>query len=161
MKQALKLRNRAPWLGALLVLTAALALAACDSDVNVTGPQLPDLPPVPQVTNTIWVHATLSSVDGHCLEFRLLYDHREIAHSVCRVGSDCAEMQLAGFAPEGSGRHTVELQVVRQEPPDGAVVYRAAVELAGGSLASPGLTLGPTNRTLRAGESVAFEFDMP
>ena len=158
MKQALKYRYRATLPGALLTLIATLALAACDSDVNVTGPQIPDLPPV---ANTIWVHATLSSDDGHCLELRLLYDHREIAHSVCRVGRDCTEMQLAGFAPEGRGRHTVELQIVRQQPADGTVAYRATVELAGGPIASPGLTLGPANRTLRAGESMVFEFDIP
>lgn len=161
MKPKLRFRNAAPRLQALLALLAALALVACDSDINVTGPQLPEPQPLDTVTDSIWVVGNLKPIDGYCYEARMRYDGLVLAHSFCRAGGDCANFELTGFAPEGSGRHTVELEVMRQEPPGSVLVYSLAVELRDGPLGPSLLSLGPTFEELRAGESFVFEFEMP
>ena len=134
MKQALRFRNPAPWMGALLVVAAVLALAACDSDVNFTGPQIPEIPPAN--ADTVWVAATLTSTSdgGSCLEARLLYDGKHIGQNNCKNdgdGKSCAEMELAGYTDKSAGRHTLEIQVLRQSPAE--VVYRAKAELRNGA----------------------------
>ncbi len=147
MKQTQRFSSM-PWPGALLALAAMLTLAACDSDVNVTGPRFPEVPRI-DTPDSIWVAGTLATADGYCYEARLLYDGREIDHGFCRAGGDCSEMKLAGFAPEGGGRHTVELQVLRQEPPGSALVYRASAELKGGLFDTARLDQGSTSKVLR------------
>ncbi len=159
MKQALKIRNPAPWMGALLVLAAAMVLVACDGDVDITAPPIPVIPPV----DSVWVAATLTSTSegGSCLEARILYDGAHIGRNSCNkssAGDSCAEMELTGFTERIAGRHTVELQVLRQSPAE--VVYRAEVELRNDRFGPPFQNLGPTSRELREGESVTFEFDM-
>ncbi len=157
MKQAMKFRNPAPALGALLVLTAALALFACDSDVDITGPQPPELPP----GTVIYLTGTLISEDGSCLEARLLYNGKHVGRNSCQSGPgrDCTEMRLAGYSDKGSGLHTVELQVLRQDP--AAVIYKAELEVRDRPFGPLELSLGPTRETLREGEGVTFEFELP
>ncbi len=161
MKQALKSRNPAPWLGALLVLAAALSLAACDHDIDITAPDIPGPTPV---IGSVWVAGTLSTTSegGSCLEARLIYDGKVIGRSYCKADAagSCAEMELAGFTEESPGRHTLELQVVRQAP--GEVVYTAQAELRLGGPHRPLFqSLGPTSKMLHEGESVTFTFDIP
>ncbi len=160
MKQAMKFRNPAPRMGALLVLAAALALAACDSDVNITGPDIPVIPPP---HGSVWVSATLTSISegGSCLEARLFYDGKSIGRSYCKSegGDDCAEMELNGFTEETAGHHTLEVQVVRQSAAE--VVYTAQAELRDGPHRPAYQSLGPASEALRQGESVSFEFDLP
>ncbi len=155
MRQASKFRKPAPWMGALLALAAALALAACDSNIDITGPDFPDI-------QGVWVNATLASTSegGSLLEARLLFDGRHIARNNCdnAAGNSCAVMNLTGFATRTAGRHTLELQVLRQSPAE--VVYRADVELRSSRSGSPFQRLGPTSEALREGESVTFEIDI-
>lgn len=91
----------------------------------------------------------------------MLYDGLAIAHSFCRAGGDCANFELTGFAPERGGRHTVELEVLRQEPPGSVLVYSLAVDLRDSPHGPPRVNLGPTFEEMRAGESFVFEFEMP
>ena len=144
----------------LLALAAALALAACDNDLNITGPRFPESPRLQVPGQNIWVTGTLTPEDGYCYEAILRYDGQEIAHDFCRAGGDCDEMELSGLAPEGGGHHTVELHVLRQEPPGSELLYTAAVVLRGDPLDSP-ISLGPTRQVLRAGDSLVFELDLP
>ncbi len=156
MKQALKIRNPAPWMGALLVLAAAIALVACDGDVDITAPPIPVIPPA----GTVWVAGTLTSTSegGSCLEARILYDGQVIGRNSCEkssAGDSCSEIKLQGFKEASAGRHTIELQVLRQSPAE--VVYRAEVELRSGPFRPPFQTLGPISQALREGESVTFD----
>ncbi len=158
MKQTLRFRNPAPWTGALLVLAAALALAACDNDVDITGPDIPDFTPP---AGAVWVAGTLTATsEGGCLEARLLYDGTSISRAFCQGdGENCAEIKLQGFKEKRSGRHTLEIRVERQSPAE--VVYRAQLELRSAPSGPPYQRLGPATAALREGESVSFEVDIP
>ncbi len=160
MKPFPRLRQPASWMGAFLVLAASLALVACGSDVNVTGPQLPEFPPAEPFANSVWITATLTPESGGCTEARLFYDGRQIGVNYDRcdlAGKGCGELKVQGFKEEGAGRHTIEVRVVRQTSEE--VTYRIAAEVSGGPGGAPELRLGPVTRTLREGESVTFEFD--
>ena len=162
MKQASrKIRTPAYWMGALLVLAAAMALGACDNDVNFTGPRIPV---IPTGDDAVWVSGTLTSITegGSCFEARILYDGQHIGRNSCEKtsnGNSCSVMRLAGYKEKTAGRHTVELQVLRQSPAE--VVYRAELELRDGRLGPLFQSPGPTRKALREGESVTFEFDVP
>ncbi len=161
MKQVLRFHNSASWMGALLVLAAVLALAACDNDIDITGPEIPIIPPPAGV---VWVAGTLTATSegGACLEARLLYDGTSIGRSYCKgdgEGENCAELKLQGFKEKRAGHHTLELRVERQSPAE--VVYRAELELRSTPSGQPYQRLGPATEALREGQSVSFVFDVP
>lgn len=156
MSQFQRPRKTAPWMGAVLVLAVSLALVACDNDMNITGP---DIPPI---GNGVWVTATLNSEEGGCTGARLLYDgqHIGVNYDACGLDSgSCGELMVQGFKEESAGRHTIEVLVLSQTSAE--VTYRVAAEVrsrAGGPVL---FRLGPVSRTLREGESVTFEIDIP
>lgn len=162
MKPFQILRKPAPWMGALLVLAASLALVACDNDTNITGPQLPELPLGNAFADSVWVTATLTAEGGGCTEARLFYDGQQIGvkYDVCGLaGKGCGEMKVQGFKEERAGRHTIEVRVIRQTSEE--VTYRVAAEVSGTAGGPAQIRLGPVSRTLREGDSVTFEIDLP
>ena len=162
MKPLQNLRKPAPWMGALLVLAASLALVACDNDMNITGPRLPDLPPANAFADSVWVTATLTAENGGCSEARLYYDGQQIGvkYDLCGLGDkSCGELKVQGFKEERAGQHTIEVRVIRQTSEE--VTYRVAAEVSGTPNGPAQIRLGPVTRTLREGDSVTFEIDMP
>ena len=154
MKPLQILRKPAPWMGAVLVLMASLALVACDSDVDITTPDWPEW-------QTVWVTATLNSSTEGPTEARLLYDGRHIGanHDVCAGGGSCGALEVTGYTNRDSGRHTIEVQVMQQSSAE--VTWQVAAEVryrAGGPVQA---RLGPVSRTLREGDSVTFEVEIP
>ncbi len=148
----------APWMGALLILAASLALVACDNDMNITGPQVPEFLPA----NSVSVTATLTGEGGGCTEARLFYDGRQIGvkYDVCGLdGRSCGKLEVKGFAAAGAGRHTIEVKVMRQTSDE--VTYRVTAEVSGTPGRPTHHRLGPVSRTLREGDSVTFEVEMP
>ena len=154
------LREPAPWLGAVLVLAAALALVACDNDMNITGPDLPGPGPI---HNSVWVTGTLTpQSSGGCNEAWLYYDGRRIGiqHELCGLGTTgCRELKVQGFKEESPGPHTLEVEVVHQTGEE--VRYLVAAEVSDRPNGAPTLRLGPVSRTLREGDRVSFTFDAP
>ncbi len=155
MRQFQRLRKPAPWIGAVLVLAASLALVACDNDVNFTGPD-------PPVVDAVWVSATLNSEEGGCTGARLLYDGKHIGVNYDACGADgrsCGELTVTGFTDETAGRHTIEVLVLGQTSAE--VTYQVAAEVRDRPGGPAQFRLGPVSRTLREGESVTFEVDIP
>ncbi len=162
MKSFQRLRKPAPWMGAILVLAASLALVACDNDMNITGPQLPEFPPANAYGNSVWVTASLTPESGGCTEARLFYDGQQIGvkHDVCGLADKgCGELEVQGFKEETPGRHTIEVQVIHQTAEE--VRYRVAAEVTDSPGGPVRYRLGPVRRTLREGDSVTFEIDIP
>ena len=155
MKPLQSLRKRASWSGAVLVLMVSLALVACGSDVNITGPDWPEF-------EAVWVTATLSASRGGPAEVRLLYDGKHIGanRDVCDPeGRGCGELKVTGFAEKSPGRHTIEVQVMGQ--PSAEMTWRVAAEVRYQVGGAAQIRLGPVSRTLREGDCVAFEVDIP
>ena len=162
MKPFRRLRATAPWAGALLVLMASLALGACDNDVKITGPQLPDFDPDNTFGGSTWVTATLTPEQGGCTEARLLFDGKQIGvkYDVCGLeGKGCGELKVQGFTSEEPGWHTIEVQVMHQTSAE--VTYRVAVEVSDKPGGPVQVRPAPVSRTLGEGDSVAFEVELP
>ena len=132
-----------------------LALVACDNDVDITGPEPPEF-------EAVWVTATLSAWRGGSTEARLLYDGKHIGfnHDVCDPeGRSCGELKVTGYTEKSSGRHTIEVQVMDQ--PSTEVTWQVAAEVRYQSGGQAEIRLGPVSRTLREGDSVTFEIEIP
>ena len=149
------LRKPAPWMGAILVLTASLALVACDNDVDITEPRRPDF-------EAVWVTATLNAWRGGFTEARLFYDGKRIGvnHDVYDLeGRSCGDLTVTGFTEKSSGRHTIEVQVVDQ--PSTEMMWRVAAEVRYEAGGPAQMRLGPVTKTLRDGDSVTFAVEIP
>ena len=145
----------------VMLLAATLALGACDHDIDITAPRIPDPTPGPD-NRTLEISVNLTALDGSCVEATLLWDGVELpgAHRSCAEG--CTRLDLTASTPRSEGVHTLEVQVLRQSP--AAVDYMVAgdVVIAGGPRLGFSMPLGPTHQTLRVGESVSYqlEFDI-
>ena len=146
-----------------MILTAALALGACNGDVEVTAPPMPDITPGPGTgAQYLQISGTLTA-EG-CLEATILYDGQELAGARAVCGTKfggCARLHLrAASIPRTDGHHTIAFQVIRQSSPvlDYQAEGEVRVEMDGGMVMS--VPLGPTWETLRTGESVSFEIDL-
>ena len=151
----LKIRNRAPWLGAVFVLLASLALVGCDNDMNITGPELPEW-------DSVWVSATLTAHEGGATEARLYYDGQQIGvkYDVCGLAArGCGDLKVQGFKEESPGLHTIEVRVMKQTAAE--VTYRVAVEVRDSPGGPVKIRPAPVTRTLREGDSVTFEVNLP
>lgn len=141
----------------LVILVATLALGACDHDIEITAPEFPGptSTPVTSADRTLEISVTLTALEGSCVEATLFYDGVELAeaHRTCAEG--CARLELSALTPRTAGEHTLEVRVLRQSRD--AVDYRVAGEaLIIGSTPRLSIPLGPTQETLRAGESVSY-----
>lgn len=146
----------------VLILALALLLGACDNDVDVTGPELPDWTPLPADFQSFRVFGTLTAEEGSCQEATILYDGRELAfaRATCERPSGCAELGLyAGSVAVRPGHHTIALRVLRQSPD--AVRYLAEAELLIETLdgREERRSLGTRRVTLEAGQSAVFGVD--
>lgn len=156
-------RNPTPRSALFLILAVALALAACDNDIEITAPQIPTSNPgvftSSEWVQTLHISGTLSAAQGSCLEATILFDGQEIvgARTACFTPDGCATLELRGRAfSVNRGQHTIAFRVLRQSPQ--VVEYQAAgnvlVELSHLSYDMP---LGPAQATLGSGESVIFD----
>jgi hypothetical protein len=153
----------------LLIGAAALAVIACNNDVNFnpaaptfnlpTDPTSSDL--TPGSDRNLGIVGTLRAEQGSCFEATILYDGEELAgaRAVCREASGCAKLELTAFAQSSTGHHTISFQVLRQSPR--AVDYLAAgsVRVTRENVLLGGVTLplGPSRARLSSGESVSFD----
>ena len=116
----------------------------------------PSSTPVTSDDRTLEISVTLTALEGSCVEATLFYDGVELAeaHRTCADG--CTRLELSAFTPRTAGDHTLEVRVLRQSRE--AVDYRVAGEaLIIGSTPRFSIPLGPTQQTLRAGESVSYQ----
>lgn len=152
-------RSSAAWQWGLLAVLAAVLAGGC-GDVNV-GP----LSPTPTSPGTgvgirmLHITGTLTAEQGGCVEARVLYDGTPLPNStvVCPDESGCARLALAGETTTTAGRHTLALQVLRQQ--QDSTVYLAEVTVR---MTREGLTFvlplspSPVRTALRAGDAVSF-----
>lgn len=157
--RALLLRG---WPVRFLVLGLALSAVAC-GDVNFN----PMSPTIPWGSNaglfrTLTIQGRLTAGNGLCLEATVLYDGEELddARAVCEREGGCATLDLSARARTGPGKHTLSFRVLRQTNETIDYVANATIVLQrdGISLVAT-LPLGSQHRTLRAGESITFEFE--
>ena len=152
----------APRAALLPILAAVMVLAACDDDIELTAP--PNPAPTQSWTSSEWsetyqISGSLSAVHGSCLEATILFDGQELpsARAVCDAPGGCDRLELSATAyPSTRGHHTIAFQVLRQSP--SVVEYLAQgnvfVDL---NHYDYDVRLGPTRKTLGAGESVTFD----
>ena len=149
---------RAAW----LLILAAVVLAACDHDIELTAP--PNPAPTQSWTSSVWaqtlrISGTLRATEGSCLEATILFDGQELpgARVACFEPGGCARLDLRATLYQSTrGYHTIAFQVLRQSPSsvEYTVEGNVLVEL---NHLSYDMILGPRRSILGAGESVTFD----
>lgn len=150
------------WALGLSILAAALTAAAC-GDVNIS-PTEPDFSFSSDGVGirSLQIAGSLTAENGTCLEATVLYDGKELPGSnvLCPDAAGCTAMDLAAVTTSAAGRHTISFKVLNQ--PLEATVYVAKVTVRVSREGLPfvlPISRGPVRATLRAGESVTFEFN--
>ncbi len=140
-----------------MLLAAALTSAACESDVNITGPEFPTLTPQWQ---SFQISGTLTAAQASCLEATILYDGQELpgARAVCGKARGCKKLHLQAVSIGATpGPHTIAFRVLRQSAP--AVEYEAEGLVVAELGEAPPKILGPVHKTLEEGQGVTFDFN--
>ena len=157
MKQALSRHTLDSRLWLILLLAATLTSFACSGEVNVTAPEFPTFESQGQ---GFQVDGTLTADDGSVLEATILLDGREMlgARAFCAQPGGCDQLHLqAATFGATAGHHTIAFQVLRQS--SSRVEYKVEGEIVPDLDTADLIALGPALATLKAGESVMFEFD--
>jgi hypothetical protein len=105
------------------------------------------------------ISGTFTTQNGSCLEATILLDGRELlgARTSCPDPTGCNELVAEAWADVSRGRHTIALKVVDQAPAAVEYVVRGVALYEGTGLPEVVGQLGPTETTLRRGQSQTFD----
>jgi len=153
----------------LIVLLAAsilgAGLAACDNQINVSGPTFPEFDPQIEPLWTLSISGTLVSDGASCVRATILFDGQEIqgARTRCDQDGGCAELELSGSVAALEGQHTITFQVLRQEAEQDTYLAYGQVSADRADLnfnSDVLVNLEHRRESLQQGEGVTYEFDL-
>jgi len=156
--------HRKARLAQILLAVSAALLIACNPEVTVSPTAAPifEVNPPPGTSRSLRISGTFGAQSGSCLEATLLLDGKELAgaRTSCPDPSGCDELVAEALARVSRGRHTVALQVTDQAPATVDYVVRGVALTEETGLPEVMGTLGPTEVTLRRGQSKTFVIDV-
>lgn len=152
--------HRRARLGQILLAMTASMLIACNPEVTVSPTAAPmfNIDPPPGASQRLRISGTFTTLNGACLEATILLDGRELAgaRTSCPDSSGCDELVAEAWTNVSRGRHTIALKVVDQTPAAVDYVVRGVALTEDTLLPEVVGQLGPTEATLRRGQSKSF-----
>ena len=146
-----------------VIFAAALVAAAC-GDVNI-GPTQPWTPPSGDGAagiRTLRITGSLTAEQGTVPQATVLFDGGELSGSrvECSEAAGCGKLDLAATTTSPAGTHTISFQVRRQslEVVEYVAEFNVWVTRAGLPFVLQ-FDPPPIRATLRAGETVSFQFE--